>query len=86
MNKLKRTTLLLAVSLTALLAGCTDAQQANLGSFGDKHKITCFSGGVEVASGESTGKPQVSNSGVITWTDGEYKYGAKAHCIYTTKL
>jgi hypothetical protein len=38
------------------LVGCTDARWDKITALGDRAKITCYSGGVVIYSGESTGK------------------------------
>lgn len=51
------------VSLLALVLGgsaCTDSTMANLSSYGDAAKIICYSGGLVVYEGESTGKVEAT--------------------------
>ena len=43
-------------ALTLLLAGCTDAERASWVAFGDPGTIICYSGGVVIYEGKSTGK------------------------------
>ena len=38
------------------LAGCTDTEMAQWGALGNPHEITCYSGGVIIYQGTSTGK------------------------------
>ena len=45
----------LTLSIITLI-GCTDAQRSKLFNLGDSAKITCFSGGVFIYEGVSTGK------------------------------
>ena len=51
-----KTKLIIAGFLLASLAGCTDAQRANLSSFGSRHKITLYSGDKIIGQWTSTGK------------------------------
>jgi len=39
-----------------LLSGCSDAERAGLSAWGQKHRITLYSGGQVVGQWESTGK------------------------------
>ena len=56
---------LLLICITGvLLAGCTDAQQAALFSYGSKTKIECWSGGQKIFNDESTGKVTIDRSGI----------------------
>jgi hypothetical protein len=49
--------LTLMIALIALLnAGCTDAARANLGAYGNEHRVRMYNGGVLVAEWTSTGK------------------------------
>lgn len=45
------------VGLCALV-GCTDATSARIGSLGNRHKITMYSGGEKVGEWTSTGRPR----------------------------
>lgn len=55
--------LLLTITLLALLLGCTDADTAQLASYGKKHKITLYgNNGIIIKSWTSTGAI-TSNSG-----------------------
>lgn len=38
------------------LAGCSDADRAQLGAIGNAAEVTCFSGGREIYRGKSTSK------------------------------
>lgn len=40
----------------SFIAGCTDAELASFGALGDPGTITCYSGGVVIYEGKSTGK------------------------------
>ena len=45
------------ISLAASGAsGCTDASRSSLGSYGDPAEVKCYSGGVMIYNGKSTGK------------------------------
>jgi hypothetical protein len=55
--------LLTLVMVAFLVTSCTDATRANLGSFGQKHRITMYNGGKLVREWISTGKvTSISNS------------------------
>lgn len=56
--------LLLLCIAGALLAGCTDAEQAALLSYGSKTKVECWSGGQKIFDDESTGKVTIDQSGI----------------------
>ena len=48
---------ILVVMIVALiLTGCTDGMKAKFDSFGDSRSIICYSGGIKIYEGESTGK------------------------------
>ena len=51
MNKLS-----LAVFVVMVAVGCTDAQRAQVFTYGSPGEITCYSGGKEIYHGKSTGK------------------------------
>lgn len=54
---------IIAVVLLIMFLGCTDAQRANLGAYGDQHTITMYNGGKLVRTWTSTGKvSSISNS------------------------
>ncbi|MCK9386117.1 MAG: hypothetical protein M0Q15_16020 [Nevskia sp.] len=79
-----KTKLLIGASmLTAVFgtAGCSDAQRANMGRYGERHEIVCYSGGKEIVRSESTGKPMGSDN-FITWSDGKTGWGSTADCVY----
>lgn len=42
--------------LLLVLAGCTDAERANMTTLGSAGDVVCYSGGREVYRGRSTGK------------------------------
>lgn len=48
--------LLLIVALAIVTAGCTDAQRGKVWALGDSAKVECYSGGVLIYSGISSGK------------------------------
>ena len=56
--------LLLLCIASVLLAGCTDADQAALFSYGSKTKVECWSGGQKIFNDESTGKVTIAQSGI----------------------
>ena len=45
-----------AVILLFVLAGCTDAQRAQLGAYGDPATVKCYSAEAVIYEGRSTGK------------------------------
>ena len=45
-----------------LAASCTDTQMSELSAYGDPANVTCYSGGVVVFEGRSTGKVSSSTS------------------------
>lgn len=47
---------ILLLSMTVVLAGCTDADMAHMSQFNDPAHVQCFSGGKVVYNGQSTGK------------------------------
>jgi hypothetical protein len=48
---------LVALALTAILVvGCTDAQQARIGAYGDSATVICYSAEKVIYEGKSTGK------------------------------
>lgn len=47
-----------AIAAPLALSGCTDTEKAKWGSLGDPAHILCYSGGVRVYDGYSTGKVQ----------------------------
>lgn len=51
------------VAMLMTVTGCSDAERATFGVFGVGSTVTCYSGGVKVYEGESTGKVRVRNSG-----------------------
>lgn len=69
---MKKALLLLAILLP--IVGCKDAEVAQMGSLGSRHKITMYSGGQVVGTWESTGT--VSNEAN---SDGWYFEDAKTH-------
>lgn len=63
---------IIVVSIGMLLSGCKGAELAQFEALGSRHKITCYSAGTVVYSGESTGN--VSNE---AHSDGMYWKDAK---------
>lgn len=43
-------------TIVIALTGCTDAFVSNVKAYGEKAKVTCFSGGKNIFEAESTGK------------------------------
>lgn len=56
---MKKLAAMLIVS-ASLLWGCTDADRARLQSYGKVGEIVCYSGGVVIYAGKSTGKIQAN--------------------------
>lgn len=55
--------ILIALALTVAVAGCTDAEMADLGSYGSQAEVKCWSGGQVIFDEETTGKVSESSSG-----------------------
>jgi len=47
---------LFLLSISTLMFGCTDAQMGKITALGDVAQVDCYSGGVLIYSGLSTGK------------------------------
>ncbi len=67
--------LLLVTGIVIALTGCTDAEKANLFSYGSEGKVTCWSGGKPVFTDISTGKILQANGGGLV-------YRSKASGLY----
>ncbi|HEY4437664.1 MAG TPA: hypothetical protein VGN40_16055 [Lelliottia sp.] len=67
------------ISLALVAGGCTDADMANIGSYGSKSTITCYSGGASVFKDESTGKVATSKSGAGVY----YKSSKTGRFVHT---
>jgi hypothetical protein len=78
--------LMIALVAVIALSGCTDAEWANLGAYGDEADVTCYSGGVAVFSDTSTGKVVGTESGVMfrSKTTGRY-VKTYADCVVISK-
>lgn len=48
--------IILCAAIVATLSGCTDATIGKINSYGRAAHITCYSGGVKIFEGHSTGK------------------------------
>ena len=76
---------ILGVCLLAL-GGCSNADFAALSAFGKRHRVKCYSGGVVIYKGTTTGK--IENEG---YSDGYYfqdestgKFvGVSGNCVIT---
>jgi len=84
-----KTAKILAICLILLLgalAGCTDTNMAVLRSLGDEGTISCYSGGVLIYEGASTGKVQ-NISGSDGWEFKDKKTGklirVSGDCVIT---
>ncbi len=80
--------ILLALVLTLLtVTGCTDAEMASFGAYGDESDIKCWSGAAVIFEDTSTGKvAQLDGDGIVfkSKTTGKY-VRAYADCIVTSK-
>ena len=47
---------LLLITALSLLTACTDATRASYSALGDAAKVVCYSGGVVIYEGKSTGR------------------------------
>ena len=61
---MKKVIALLTACVVFALAGCTDADQAALFSYGSKTSVECWSGGQKIFTDESTGKVTIDQSGI----------------------
>lgn len=80
---MKKILVLLALALTVAIAGCTDAEMASFGAYGDEAKVTCWSGATVIYESVSTGKvAQLDGDGIVfrSKTSGKY-VRAYADCI-----
>lgn len=66
--------LLVLLSLT----GCSNANMAAMSAWGKVHKVTCYSGGVLIYQGETTGKIENEQG-----SDGYYFQDDKTHLFVT---
>lgn len=72
----KRLLLVLALVLIAgMFNGCTDAQRGKIAALGSSASVKCYSGGVLIYDGRSTGKvSSESNSDGYNFVDRETGY------------
>lgn len=83
---MKRIALVSIVVMMLTLAGCTDAEMASMGAYGEEADITCYSGGKEVFTDTSTGRIQSGEQGIFYKSKKTGKYiKAYADCIVTSK-
>lgn len=47
---------LIAAAVVLMLAGCTDAERASIGAYGEQSDVVCYSGGAVIREDVSTGK------------------------------
>jgi len=81
-----RKLLLAAVAITALgMTACTDTTISNLKSYGDSRNVICYSGGVEIYRGASTGMIEVASSGVQFRDKSGNFVEVIADCVLTSK-
>ncbi|TAA41544.1 hypothetical protein [Pseudoxanthomonas winnipegensis] len=52
-----------AVAVMMLASGCTDAERAKVFALGSEAQVTCYSGGKQIFSDESTGKILADETG-----------------------
>lgn len=78
----------LILAFVIILAGCTDAERANILSLGNEATVVCYSGGKEVFKEESSGQVKASSSGAGVFfkskKDGKF-IRAYADCIVFEK-
>ena len=82
---MKKITVILVMMLGA--AGCTDAERASIGAYGEKSDIACYSGGQVIFEDVSTGKvAQLDGDGITYKSAKTGKYvRAFADCIVTNQ-
>ena len=69
-----------------LLAGCTDNAKARFERFGKEANVICYSGGVKIYSGKSSGKvSNIENTNIISFVEsnGKNLKEISADCIVT---
>lgn len=78
---------ILVLALIALLCGCTDAEWASYGAYGEEAGVFCYSGGKVIFSDESTGKVlQLDGDGITYKSKKSGRYvRAYADCIVVEK-
>jgi hypothetical protein len=77
---------LLIVALALALAGCTDAERADFGAYGEEAGIYCYSGGKLVFEDQSTGRIQSDTQGIFYKSKATGRYiRAYADCIVVSK-
>ena len=74
---MKQVIALLTACVVFALAGCTDADQAALFSYGSKTSVECWSGGQKIFTDESTGKVTIDKSGIY------YKSAKTGNLVHT---
>lgn len=76
------------LTLFLALGACTDAKWGKLQAFGGKAHVRCFSGGIEIYSGMSTGKViSEANSDGYNFVDAKTKklMEVSGECVITYK-
>jgi len=84
---MRRALLVLAMlCVFSFVSGCTDAERGKLGALGDSAHIECWSGGVKIFDGQSTGKvhSETSSDGYFfkNKKDGIF-YEVSGNCVIT---
>lgn len=82
---MKKLTTILVMALAA--TGCTDAERASVGAYGQQSDVTCYSGGQVIFDDVSTGKvAQLDGDGITYKSNKTGKYvRAFADCIVTNQ-
>ena len=84
-NKERQVKKIIALLAVATLVGCTDAERASFGAYGDEARIVCYSGARIIFDDVSTGKVAQLDGDGITFkskkTGGYVR--AFADCIVT---
>lgn len=77
---MKRLTIIAAA---LVIAGCTDAERAAIGAYGNESKVTCYSGNGVIYDDTSTGKvAQIDGDGITFKSKATGRYvRAYADCI-----
>jgi len=78
--------MMMVAVIAFVLAGCTDAQRAGVGTLGEEATVTCYSGGVQIFNDDSTGKVWVTDSGLTFKSKKTKSYvRTNADCIVLSK-
>lgn len=77
---------ILAILTALALAGCTDATQSQIASYGSPHKVTCYNFSTIIYDGVSTGRVKDDADSVVfedreTMKLVEIKLGQSTSCV-----